>query len=691
MSRATTLYLVFLVLAVTQSAFGQVSDTGLGQFGTFQRNHIQTMNLFNLNNHIEIPLFAKKERGANFNAKLVWDQSDSLQFVQVPYPPGGSYFQVSAGPGLITVSDVYYNSHVTGGQTCNTAYQYQAVITYFDSIVDQNNAVHPLPYNTNVETGAGCLPVTGTFTTATQDGQWLLTVSWTNQNCSGQNCITSITETDPSGNVYSFSNAGVRTVTDPNGNQIAKSGSGNGPYTWTDPTGNTVFTAQEPVPPPYTFSYPIQAGGMANVQLNVTSGFTFQNNFGCNLPYVYPGGGGLPTSISLPDGTSYSFVYESANGSYPSTTVTGRIHSITVPAGGTWTYTYSGGQNGINCTGTPGSPATISITGSDGSVRTYNRTVCTSNCATQPWSQTVVTDPACNDTVYEFDANGYQMQVQNYQGTAGTAACSASTQTLLQTVITCYNGDFTNCGTAPSTGTCTNPGGICRTDAYTYFPGLAEPSLSEIFYNANELPTQDNEFDFGVNTGSAPTTTPLRATKTTYANIGNNILNRPSCVQITAGTSPSTCGTVTSTTKSLTNFLNYDSHGNVGTIQEWVSGTTYISRGLTYFSTGLVHTENDFKGTPTTYTYGDCNNSYPTQITTAGISHYLTWDCNGGVETSTKDANGQTTSYSYTNPSSGVADPFWRLTQVTYPDTGQTTTTYNDTATPLNVTTSQLQ
>jgi len=685
MSRATPLYLVFLVLAVTQSAFGQVSDTGLGQFGTFQRNHIQTMNLFNLNNHIEIPLFAKKERGINFYAKLIWEQSDALALYQAPYPPGGSYFQVNFGPGFETVTNVNYQSHVVGSQTCSP-FQYQAATTYFDSIIEQNMTVHPFTPSPGVQTGTGCSA--GTFKTTTNDGQWLLTVTYTNQNCSGVQCITSVTETDMSGNVY----IGTAALTDPNGNQITKSSSGSSTFTWADPTGNTVFTSNaNSASPPLVYSYPTQTGIMANVQVNYTSGFTFQNNFGCNLPYVYPGGGSLATSISLPDGTSYSFVYESANGSYPSTTVTGRIHSITVPAGGTWTYTYSGGHNGINCSGTPGSPATISVTDSDGSVWTYNRTVCTSNCTTQPWSQTVVTDPACNDTVYEFDANGYQMQVQNYQGTAGTAACSASTQTLLQTVITCYNGDFTNCGTAPSTGTCTNPGGICRTDAYTYFPGLAEPSLSEIFYNANELPTQDNEFDFGVNTGSAPTTTPLRATKTTYANIGNNILNRPSCVQITAGTSPSTCGTVTSTTKSLTNFLNYDSHGNVGTIQEWVSGTTYISRGLTYFSTGLVHTENDFKGTPTTYTYGDCNNSYPTQITTAGLSHYLTWDCNGGVETSTKDANGQTTSYSYTNPSSGVADPFWRLTQVTYPDTGQTTTTYNDTATPLNVTTSQLQ
>lgn len=673
-----------MLLPAAHRASGQISPTGLDQFGTYHRNHIQTINLYNLNNHIEIPLFTKNERGVNFYAKLVWDQSDALAFVQVPYPPGGDYFQPNGGPALFAVTGVYYQSQANGGQTCNSSFQYQAVITTFNSIVDQNNTVHPMPYNSSVETGQGC--GAGTFIRATQDGKWLLTVVYTNQNCSGINCITSVTETDTSGNVY----GGTAALTDPNGNQITTSTPTPGNSTWTDPTGNIVFTAQEPSPPPYTFSYPIQSGGMANVQMNFTSGFTLQNNFGCGFPYTYTTTG-LPTSISLPDGTSYSFVYESANGSYPSSTVTGRIHSITVPAGGTWTYTYSGGTNGINCYGTPGSPATITITASDGSAWTYNSTICTSNCGLV-YSTTVVTDPACNDTIYTFGAGGGQMQSQSYQGTAGTAGCPASTKTLMQTVVTCYAGNFTNCATSPGPGSpnCSSTG-ICQVDKYTYLPGIAQPSLSETVYNAADLPIQDNEYDFGVNTGSAPTTTPLRSTMTSYANIGNHIFDRPSCVQVSGGTSPSTCGTVTSNTKSITNYLNYDSQGNVGQIQKWVSGSTYVSENFTYYSTGLVHTATDFKSNQTTYTYGACNNSYLTNtLSPLNQSTSMTWDCNGGLATSTTDENSQTTNYSYTNPSSGVADPFWRLTRTTYPDTGKTTVTYNDTANPVNVTTNQL-
>jgi len=237
---------------------------------------------------------------------------------------------------------------------------------------------------------------------------------------------------------------------------------------------------------------------------------------------------------------------------------------------------------------------------------------------------------------------------------------------LLKTVSTCYNGNYANCGS--------EWGGtpVSQIDQYTYLPGVSQPSLSETFHNTAELPTQDNEFDFGVNTGSAPTTTPVRATKTVYASIGSNILNHPSCVQVTGGTSPSTCGTVTSTTKSITNYLNYNAQGNIGMIQRWVSGSKYLSSSFTYLSSGLVNTAIDVNGTSTSYQYNDCNGSYPTQITTAGLSTTYTWDCNGAVVTQTTDPNQQPIGYTYN-------DPFWRMKTMT--DAEENVTNYSYTAT----------
>ncbi len=97
----------------------------------------------------------------------------------------------------------------------------------------------------------------------------------------------------------------------------------------------------------------------------------------------------------------------------------------------------------------------------------------------------------------------------------------------------------------------------------------------------------------------------------------------------------------------------------------------------------------------TTYNYdGSCNSLFSTSTTFPTVngvtlSTSQTWDCNGGVKTSSTDANGNVTTYKYVNPTSGVADPLWRLLQVINPDTGGTTTTYNTGATlPWSVSTS---
>jgi hypothetical protein len=129
-----SIFLTICVLFAVPSARGQISETGIDQFGTYSRNHIQTINLYNLNNHIEIPLFAKNERGVNFDARLIWDLGDSLPLTQsFNTPPTCCYF-LPTGFQLSVPTAVHYTSHGLGSQTCvvNTS----AVTTYFDSIVD---------------------------------------------------------------------------------------------------------------------------------------------------------------------------------------------------------------------------------------------------------------------------------------------------------------------------------------------------------------------------------------------------------------------------------------------------------------------------------------------------------------------------------------------------------------------------
>jgi RHS repeat-associated protein len=677
-----------LVLLVGSHTSAQsVPQTGTPPFGTFNRDAIDIVNVGNLNVLFQFPLFAKKGRGLDFSAQL---RSDNLALQ--PFNANESiitptFWQTTVTPWHVSLSfgaGVTYTtrqSHPNSDPPCNNGNNYIQYYIYENFVYfDSSNTAHPF-YNATVGYPTPCYP-TQSFLAYSPDGYLL---SFSIDPTSG--AILTDTITDLSGNIQNL--LGGAGITDPNGNTIGAGSVG----TVNDTTGNTVMSSPAGTLTSRTSYFPNPAGGLTEATTFTSSTFTIQTNFKCpNVTDITVQGVYLTTGISLPDQTSYSIVYESTNGAYPSSVVTGRIHSLTLPSGATITFTYSGGTNGINCQ--DGSPAILTKQTPDGTwtyTHYFTPTVSFNGSWINGLWTTIVTDPAGNDTVYTFGSTPIgnvpstatlEDQRLIYQGshTAGT---------LLKTIVSCYNGNFTNCTTALNQ-VANAPIAVTRKDVYTYLPGLS-PSLSETFYSPTfALVTQDNEFDFGVNTGAAPTTAPLKATMITYANPGNNIVNRPACIQVTSGTSPQTCGTVTSTTQSITNYLNYDSHGNVGTIQQWVSGSTYVSKSFTYLSNGLVNTATDFKQTPTQYTYGACNGSYPTQITTAGLSQYYTWDCNGGVVTSTTDANSRATHYSFSNPSTGVGDPFWRLIQVTYPDGGQTTTTYNDTASPANVSTSQL-
>jgi hypothetical protein len=117
----------------------------------------------------------------------------------------------------------------------------------------------------------------------------------------------------------------------------------------------------------------------------------------------------------MPDGSSFTIVYESTNGSYPSTTVTGRIHSLTLPSGATIIYTYAGAHNGIDCN--YGTTPVLARQTPDGTW-TYTQTL-----PTYPnWSASTVkvTDPLGNDTVYTFNdpLGSHEVQRISYQGSS---------------------------------------------------------------------------------------------------------------------------------------------------------------------------------------------------------------------------------------------------------------------------------
>ena len=122
---------------------------------------------------------------------------------------------------------------------------------------------------------------------------------------------------------------------------------------------------------------------------------------------------------------------------------------------------------------------------------------------------------------------------------------------------------------------------------------------------------------------------------------------------------------------------------NLTQVQQWVSGTTYLTSNTSYYDTGNVYQSKDVNTNVTTYTYNSssCGNSFPTgtSVPTGGgvtLTTSATWNCTGGVQSASYDLNGNETLYNY------GSDPYWRPQSVTNVATGAITDyTYPTTST----------
>ncbi len=542
------------------------------------------------------------------------------------------------------------------------------------SYTDIHDTSHPTILNTFDPIGC-----TGnsSFTASSNDG--FLTTATATQYSTQANDSISAKVTTPSGLTLqseAFCNSGgIRTsspqpcssgnsaIADLNGNRVSVvSNNPNGGYVFTDSTGNTVLTANDESGLNATYSY--TGPNSTTEQFTFTySPFTAQSpTFGCSGITELTGTATvqLVTKITLPDNSYYSFTYEPTPGT-PSHT-TGRIQSVTLPTGGTITYTYNGPHSGVSCE--DGGISGFTRQTPDGTW-TYSRSF---NPTTFMWT-TTVTDPQGNNTVYTFSgqktvstpacpnlctAAAYEVQRQTYQLVNGN-------QLLMQTILTCYNNNFTNCAKYVF-GTPV----ITQIDRYTYLPGLSNPSLSETKYSTALL-TEDKEFDFGATLPPGNNPVSDRVIQYgTYSNgsctaLGKNLLNRP-CTDTT-----SSGGTVL-----LQTTYSYDANGNLLSSRSLVSGSTFLTKSFTYYPSGLIKVATGTNGATTTYTYGNCNSSYPTSVarqissnTTLSVSSQ--WDCTGEALTSSTDENGQTTTYSYIDPTTGYLDPYWRAAAETDP------------------------
>jgi YD repeat-containing protein len=502
--------------------------------------------------------------------------------------------------------------------------------------------------------------------------------------------------TDVSGNTFAYTDVSQGTnytwsITDSNSNKLSANWicspctppeEETQTVTYTDTTNNVAFTAVYTIIPQNTFEEPVQdkyswtdAAAAPNNEQSYTvtySQYTQKTNFDCAEAADIPAAIAYwPSSIKAPDGR-YTITYEGTP-DYPGD-FTGRVATIAFPSGASLQYSYTGGNNNSGLACASGSPVTVPV---------LTKTLTGANGVSQTWvfnttkiaNATVGTDQAGNDTVYTFGGvlgsgahstvSPYEVQRQYYQG-------SYTSNNLLKTVVTCYNGHTTNCTTATVGSTDPNvPFVVSQKDVYTTLAGMTQSSLSETTYTNTGLLLGDKEVDF--------TGTVISDRTLTYGSYSNGKCTVTDMPQDRVCTDLTEVGT---TVLAQTNN-SYDSYGNLTSSSRLVSGSYYLTSSATYNSNGTVNVATDVNGAQTTYgsvsNYA-CNGNFPMTVSEPlNLSKSMTWDCNGGVLTSLTDENSQKTPYGYVSSTTGLADPFYRPLFVTDPLSNVTNYTYTPT------------
>jgi RHS repeat-associated protein len=609
--------------------------TGAPPFGSFAGGP-DIVNLANLNVHISVPVLSKTGRGTPFTYSLSYDSS-----VWIPDGAAGSQIWTQVpnwGWHVGTEPTTGYVSDNTSAATCGTG----TLVTSTNFVFhDMYGVAHPFSGSTTQQTGACGSTGTNLTTTATDGSGYSINVTG-----NGPATITSrmgkVITPPLNGTI------GAGTFTDANGNQISVNNSG----VFTDTLGTTALTVAGTAPNPVTMTYTAPSGASAFYTMKYKS-ITVQTNFGCSgIAERSLLGVPLVSEIDLPDGTKYTFSYETTPGN--SGAVTGRLASYTLPTGGTISYVYTGSNNGIECY--DGSAPGMDRTTPDGAW-TYAR-----SSSGTAWTTTISdpTTPSPNQTLVEFQsiaASGtptafYETERQVYQG--------STSGTLLKTTFTCYNGSTPNCNSTPVTLP------ITQRTYYRQWPGGLE-SETNTTYNSLGLVTEKDEYAYGSGAPGAIT----RKTLITYASLGNGIVGLPANVTIKDGSNNVKSqtgytydqGTVTATSGTPQHVAISGSRGNATAISYLVSGSTTLNKTFTYYDTGNVNAATDVNGAVTTYTYGSgtsCGNSFATSVSEPlSLSRSMVWNCTGGVQSSVTDENSQPTASTYSDPY------FWRPNKVT--------------------------
>jgi len=454
------------------------------------------------------------------------------------------------------------------------------------------------------------------------------------------------------------------------------------------------------------FAVPNSQGGTSTYTVTPAT-INVQTKFGQSGVTEYSGSMTVVQSITLPDGTSYSFKYDcdsstgnSACGS-PSgqTGYYGLLVNTTMPTGATINYTYANFKDSY---GNYSRWLTGKWVSGAGSWSYFPQVLSTCSSGQVGCQQQVtVTKPSGAYTITTFTLNNgaWPVKVQAYD----------SSGNLLSTVTNAFDFSnscpFQNCHGAAYVRLVTtqtivpvpgSTGSITKQTQYTY----DSPQTGNV--------TALKEWKYQPGTSPTFSATPDRATYTSYLTTGTNNINRPLSVTVcnNSGSDSACPGGGSRISQTLYVYDSYGSNcpsgglapvtgvshhddtnfgssntqrGNPTSIQRWVSGSTYLTTQLCYDTTGQVTEEIDAKGNVTSYGYSDKfytengtnslqtftppspTNAYVTSVTepiigTATVGYYY----GSGNMAFLTDENGAT-AYSH------YVDPFDRPTETDYP------------------------
>jgi RHS repeat-associated protein len=638
--RRILLIISLVLFGILHPIFGQVA-TGIYPFGSFDSRGVDTINIGNLNVHLDIPIFHKAGRGIPFSYDLTYDNS-----VWQNVSSNGSAMWLPVqnfGWTAQTVVMTGYLSYAQHSYVCDLPLPQHGTYDVYDTWVyhDPLGVSHSFSGHIEYDPKGCASTLTGFRNSATDNSGLSLVVGSSNGNPGGAQTI--LTRDGRSMVVPTGPASQGSSITDSNGNQVTVSPSG----VYTDTLGTPAMTVAGAAPNNVTFTYPNASGGASSYTAKYST-YTVQTNFGCVITEYPATSAPLISEIDLPDGTKYSFTYEPTTG-VSNGAVTGRMASITLPTGGIISYSYSGGCNGTGMNA-DGSTAILTRTTSDGS-KSYTRSIVSASA-----SSTTVQDEKTNQSLYQFSLAGnlsYETHRQIYQaGIGGTP---------LFEQFSCYNNAQVPCdGSSIALP-------VAQTTTLASYNGGSQAGVYNTYDSYGMLTSSTQKSGSSVLQATTNTYNALEEVLTsTTTDVYGAVVASSSYGYDETGVSPSSGVpqhiAVSGTRGNQTSAYVSTGSGSLGTI------TSYYDTGapvLTSTNSGVTRYGYDPTQTFTTLT------TLPTPSSGVPLATSASYDPQSGAQLSATGMNsGQTTQYTQ-------YDVFLRPTGVTLPNGSAITVTYN--------------